>query len=102
MTMTKVRSRTSHPALAKPRFARAYWSITAILAAFLALTTSSHATLRDEDQFHDAWQAKTEQLEKNVKASNPDVVEIRLAGNTLILGTRATSQRKRLAGDGNR
>jgi hypothetical protein len=62
-------------------------SITATLAAFLALTISSHATPRDEDQFHDAWQAMTVQLEKDVKASNPDVVEIRLAGNTLILGT---------------
>jgi hypothetical protein len=63
-------------------------SITATLAAFLALMTSSHATPRDEDQFPDAWRAMTVQLEKDVKASNPDVVEIRLAGNTLILGTK--------------
>jgi len=60
----------------------------ATLAAFLALTTSGHAAPRDEDQFHEAWRAKTEQLEKDVKASNPDVVEIRLAGNRLILGTK--------------
>ena len=63
-------------------------TITATLAALLALTSSSHATPRDEDQFHDAWRATTEQLEKDVKASNPDVVEIRLAGNMLILGTK--------------
>jgi hypothetical protein len=62
--------------------------IAATFAAFLALTTSSHATLRDEDQFRDAWGAKTKQLEKDVKASNPDVVEIRLAGSTLIMGTK--------------
>jgi hypothetical protein len=63
-------------------------TITATIAAFLALTTSGHATPREEDEFHDAWRAMTEQLEKDVKASNPDVVEIRLAGNTLILGTK--------------
>ena len=88
MTSTKVRLRTGPSESAKPRLACAYWSITAIVAAFLALATSSHATPRAEDSLHDAWQARTEQLEKDVKASNPDVVEIRLAGNTLILGTK--------------
>jgi len=63
-------------------------TIAATFAAFLALTTSSHATPRGEDQFRDAWGAKTEQLEKDMKAANPDVVEIRLAGNALILGTK--------------
>lgn len=63
-------------------------TIAATFAAFLALTTGSHATPRAEDQFHDAWGAMTKQLEKDVKASNPDVVEIRLAGNMLILGTK--------------
>jgi hypothetical protein len=63
-------------------------TIAATFAVFLALTTSSHATLRDEDQVRDGWGAMTKQLEKDVKASNPDVVEIRLAGNTLILGTK--------------
>ena len=71
-----------------PRVRDVTRSITATLAAFLALTVSSHATPRDEDQFHDAWGAMTKQLEKDVKASNPDVVEIKLAGNTLILGTK--------------
>jgi hypothetical protein len=65
-------------------------TITATFAAFLVLTTGSHATPRAEDQFPDAWRAMTEQLEKDVKASNPDIVEIRLAGNTLILGTKET------------
>jgi hypothetical protein len=88
MKATKARTRIRYPELAKPEFARVCWSITAILAAFLALTTSSHATPREEDQSHDAWQAMTEQLQKDVKGSNPDVVEIRLAGNTLILGTK--------------
>ena len=62
--------------------------VIATFAAFLALATSGHATPRDGDEFHDAWQAMTVQLEKDVKTSNPDVVEIRLAGNTLILGTK--------------
>jgi hypothetical protein len=88
MKTTKLCKRTSHPGLAKPKSARVYWSVAAILAAFLTLTTGSHATPRGEDEVHDAWQAMTEQLEKDVKASNPDVVEIRLAGNTLILGTK--------------
>jgi hypothetical protein len=86
------------PARARP----ALTTIAETFAAFLALTTSSHATPRAEDQFHDAWGAMTKQLEKDVKASNPDVVEIKLAGNTLILGTRTPPHRKRLAGNGNR
>ena len=91
MTTTKVRLHASHSQLAKPEFARVNWSITATFATFLALTNSSHATPRDEDQFREAWQARTEQLEKEVKASNPDVVEIKLAGKTLILGTKEPS-----------
>jgi hypothetical protein len=63
-------------------------TVIATFAAFLALTTGSHATPRAGDEFHDAWGAMTKQLEKDVKASNPDVVEITLAGNTLILGTK--------------
>ncbi len=91
MTTMKVRLHASHSQLAKPEFARVNWSITATFATFLALTNSSHATPRDEDQFREAWQARTEQLEKEVKASNPDVVEIKLAGKTLILGTKEPS-----------
>ena len=83
MPTTKVRTRTA--IRVKAEFP---CTITAIIAVFLALTTSSHATPRDEDQFHNAWRAMTEQLEKDVKASNPDVVEIRLAGNTLVVGTK--------------
>lgn len=63
-------------------------TITATFVAFLALTSSCLATPRDEEPFHDAWRAMTEQLEKDVKASNPDIVEIRMVGNTLILGTK--------------
>ena len=63
-------------------------SITATLAAFLALTVSSQATPRDEDQFHDAWGAMTKQLEKDVKASNPDVVEIKAGRQYADLGER--------------
>jgi hypothetical protein len=85
MKTTKVRARIDHPEFANPKL---YWSITALVAVLLTVTTGSHATPRDQDEFHAAWQAMTEQLEKDVKASNPDVVEIRLAGNTLILGTK--------------
>lgn len=85
MKTTKVCTSVNRPELVNPKL---YWSTTTFLAVLLAMTTGGHATPREQDQFHAAWQAMTQQLEKEVKASNPDVVEIRLAGNTLILGTK--------------
>ena len=85
MKITKVSTRINLSELANFKL---YWSTTALLALFLTVPAASHATPSDQDRFHSAWQAMTEQLEKDVKASNPDVVEIRLAGNTLILGTK--------------